>query len=91
MVYRAEILNLQEHGAVVAAQSTVDERLQAEVEIMFAYLGDRFEGVELFDPADFCRSLRAIKLFAVGRNADGSPIQVPDYMLEAERRALGHT
>ena len=58
----------------------------ADLSLMFATLDDeRFRNVELFEPAEFCRMLRSLKLFDVGRYPDGSPLQVPQHMLEAER------
>jgi len=84
LVMDVEILNLQDLGAVVSGISRVDRQVQAEVELVFAYLGDQFEGVELFEPGGFCRVLRCLKLFEVGVNSDGTPLQVPQHMLDAE-------
>ena len=85
MRLRTDIVNLQLNGAVVTGTVHVGDQLLCETELMFAYLDDRFEGVQLFEPAMFCRTLRCLRVFEVGRDADGNPIQVPDYMLEAER------
>ena len=76
-------------GAKVEGTSHAGDRLQAEIELMFARLDDeRFEGVELFEPAEFCRMLRLLRLFEVGVNPDGSKVQVPQHMLEAEKAFL---
>ena len=88
LIYDVAILNLQEFGAVVKGVATVDDRVQSEVELVFAYLGGQFEGVELFEPANFCRILRCMKMFEVGVDEDGSPIQVPQHMLEAEKQEI---
>ena len=88
LVYRSEIMSLQTHGAVVNGVATVDGRVQCEAELAFAYLDDRFKGVTLFEPATFCRLLRCLKLFDVGVKPDGSRLQVPPYMREAEIKAL---
>lgn len=88
LVFNVNILNLQESGAVVSGVSTVGDQTQCEVELVFAYLGDQFEGVELFEPGGFCRMLRCLKLFDVGKNEDGTSIQVPQHMLEAERHDI---
>ncbi|HMO13042.1 MAG TPA: 3-hydroxyacyl-ACP dehydratase FabZ family protein [Pirellulaceae bacterium] len=85
LVIDVEILNLQEFGAVVSGMARVDGRIQSEVELVFAYLGNEFEGVQLFEPGGFCRVLRCLKLFDVGVNPDGTPIHVPQHMLDAER------
>jgi 3-hydroxyacyl-[acyl-carrier-protein] dehydratase len=53
---------------------------------MFAKLEDeRFTNVELFEPAEFCRMIRLLRLFEVGVNPDGTPINVPAHMVEAEK------
>jgi 3-hydroxyacyl-[acyl-carrier-protein] dehydratase len=96
LTYTATLQNLQGIGAMVSGESRIGDQVQAEIDLFFAHLDDRFEGVELFRPADFSRMLRTLRLFEVGRHPDGSPIQVPQYMLdaeaaemEAERAALG--
>ena len=89
LIYRAEILNLQGQGASVQATASIDKVLVAEIELMFAWLDDRFDGVELFEPAQLCQMLRNLKIFEVGKNEDGSPISVPEYMLEAEQQVAG--
>ncbi len=88
LTLRAEIEKLQDDGAVARGTVHVGDELQCQAQLMFAYLDNRFDGIQLFEPAGFCRTLRCLKLFAVGRNADGSPIEVPDYMIEAERAEL---
>ena len=61
--------------------------LQAEVELFFAHLDDRsFEG-DLFDPAEFLNMVRTMGLYDVGRMPDGTPLQPPEHMLQAERQA----
>ena len=56
---------------------------------MFARLDDeRFKGVELFEPSEFCRMLRLLRLFEVGVYPDGEKVQVPEHMLEAEKAFL---
>ena len=89
LTYRAEILNLQGQGASVQATASIDKVLVAQIELMFAWLDDRFDGVELFEPAQLCQMLRNLKIFEVGKNEDGSPISVPEYMLEAEQQGAG--
>ncbi len=84
LVIDVQILNLQKFGAVVSGLSKVSDHVQAEVELVFAYLGDDFEGVELFEPGGFCRVLRSLKLFDVGVNPNGTPIAVPQHMRDAE-------
>jgi len=76
-------------GAVAVGTSHVNGRLQAEIELMFAKLDDeRFNNVELFEPAEFCRMIRLLRIFEVGVNPDGTPIQVPEHMIDAEKAFL---
>ncbi len=86
LVYEAEVQDIKPTGSIVFTTARLEQRLLAEVEIVFAHLDDRFAGVELFDPAMFLGNLRSYGLFDVGKNADGSPLQVPSYMLAAENR-----
>lgn len=89
LTYRVRISNNDGMGALVEATAHADDRLQAKIDLMFARLDDeRFEGVELFEPAEFCRMLRLLKLFEVGVYPDGSKVQVPEHMLEAEKAFL---
>lgn len=88
LTYRAELQSLQPDGAIVSATSHVDGELHAEMDVMFAYLDDRFAGVTLFEPAAFLRLLRFLRMFEVGRTADGQPLPLPMHLVEAERRLL---
>ncbi len=82
--YTAEIADMRPNGAIISGTSHAGDRLQAEIELVFAYLDDRFDGIDLFYPADFLCILRLLGLYDVGRYEDGSPLRVPDYLLEAE-------
>ena len=85
LTYRVELRNQEGIGAMVRGTSHIGDRLQGEIELMFASLDDeRFESVELFEPAQFCRMIRILRLFEVGVNPDGSSVQVPQHMVEAE-------
>lgn len=89
LTYRVRITNNDGMGAAIEATSHLGDKLQAKVDLMFARLDDeRFEGVELFEPAEFCRMLRLLRLFEVGRYPDGSKIQIPEHMIEAEKSFL---
>jgi len=87
--YHVTIKNRDGIGTTVVATSHRGNELQAEVELMFATLDDeRFVGVELFEPAQFCRMIRLLRTFEVGVNPDGTPIQVPQHMVAAEKSLL---
>jgi len=89
LVLRAEITTLQDYGAMIAGTVYCGDRLQANIDLMFATLNDdRFSKIQLFEPAEFCRMIRLLKVFDVGVNPDGSPIEVPQHMLAAEKALL---
>ena len=91
VTYDVTIQSLQPDGAIVSGKSHIGDELQAEIDIMFACLDDRFQGVELFEPAAFLRLLRSMKIFEVGVNEDGSKIEVPPHLLEAEQQSFPAT
>ncbi|MEM7783475.1 MAG: beta-hydroxyacyl-ACP dehydratase [Planctomycetota bacterium] len=89
LTYRVEIKNREGNGAMIEGTSHIGDKLHGEIELMFATLDDdRFGNVELFEPAEFCRMVRLLRTFEVGVNPDGTPIQVPDHMIEAEHAFL---
>lgn len=87
LTYRVELLSLQPDGAVIEATCHAGERLQAELELTFACLDERYGKIQLFEPAAFLRLLRSLQLFHIGRTVDGEPVAVPPHMLAAERVA----
>ena len=84
LAYTAVVQDIREGGAICRGECHVEDQLVAEVELVFAHLDNRFEGGDLFEPANFLRTLRALCLFEVGRCADGKPLPIPSHMLEAE-------
>ncbi|MFK7769418.1 MAG: beta-hydroxyacyl-ACP dehydratase [Mariniblastus sp.] len=89
LTYRVTIENQEGIGAMVKGTSHIGDRQHGEIELMFASLDDqRFENVELFEPAQFCRMIRLLRLFEVGVYSDGTPVKVPEHMLEAEKAYL---
>jgi 3-hydroxyacyl-[acyl-carrier-protein] dehydratase len=83
---RVDLVARQDGGGVIAGSATIDGRQQSEVELMFVYLNlERFVDNPLFEPAGFCRVLRLLRVFDVGRYEDGSRIQVPQHLIDAER------
>jgi 3-hydroxyacyl-[acyl-carrier-protein] dehydratase len=77
-----------DHGASITGSASVNGERIAEVDLMFAYLDERFKGVALFEPAEFCRMLRLIKLFDVAVDRDGEPLAIPQHLADAERASL---
>lgn len=88
---RVDIDVIQDGGAFVKGTVHRGDQLQANIDLMFAILGtndQRFAKVQLFEPADFCRMIRLLRTFQVGVNEDGTPIKVPQHMLDAEKAYL---
>ena len=78
---------VNENGAMFTATSQIGEKLQAEAELFLAILPERHEAEELFNPGEFARLLRLMGVYEVGVNRDGSPLQMPEALLAAERQA----
>jgi hypothetical protein len=57
----------------------------ADLEIWFAFLGDRFGQGSLFPPAEFLRVLRVLRLYDVAVDTSGNRISPPEEFLAAER------
>jgi len=87
LVYSVRVEDIQPDGSFVSGTSHIGDRLHAEVDLVFAHLdkssGDRL----LFVPSDFIALLRSLAIYDVGRGPDGNALEVPDYLLEAERIA----
>lgn len=84
-----EITNVDDNGAVVSGTSKIGDKPHGEIELMFAMLDDAaFGDLQLFEPAEFCRMIRLLRTFEVGVNPDGTPIKVPEHMVEAEWAVL---
>ncbi len=82
--FRTEVVSMQDNGGIATCTVHVGDRLLCEADLTFAYLDDRFEGVQLFEPDTFCRTLRCLRLFEVGVDQQGNPISIPQHMLDAE-------
>jgi 3-hydroxyacyl-[acyl-carrier-protein] dehydratase len=85
--YSAIIQDVKADGAIATVESRLGEKLQGEVEFMFAFLDDRFPPGPLFEPVDFVAMIRAFGMYDVGRTAEGQPIELPAFYVEAERAA----
>ncbi len=87
LTYTTIIETRQADGAIVRGTSHIQDRLQAEVELVFAHLGERFQGGDLFYPERLLCMVRLLGMYDVGRDEHGQPIVPPAYMLDAERVA----
>jgi 3-hydroxyacyl-[acyl-carrier-protein] dehydratase len=81
---KASIVNLQTDGAIVEGTVTLDHKPFGDMELTFAILDESYGKESFFNPGDFSRILRSLRLFEVGIFEDGRPIRVPQAMLDAE-------
>lgn len=75
--YQVTLDGMQDHGATVVCTSHCGDQLQAEVEMMFAFLEEGLEGApsgSLFEPNDLGSMLRLMNFFHVAVDADGKPV-----------------
>jgi 3-hydroxyacyl-[acyl-carrier-protein] dehydratase len=84
----ATLLSRQVDGAIVEGKVEVNGKPQAELELTFAILDESYGDKPFFIPEDLCRIMRSMKMFEVGVNQDGKPIQIPQHMLDAELASL---
>lgn len=84
----ARVLSHQDDGAIVEGKVEVNGQPQAELELTFAFLDETFGDRPFFIPGDLCRILRTLKLFDVGVHPDGTPIKIPQHMLDGEIEML---
>lgn len=75
--YKVTIDGLQDNGATVIGTSHCEDTLQAEIDLMFAFLdAERFSDGPLFEPGDLETMLRLMRFFHVAVDADSNPVPV---------------
>ncbi|MFV2066930.1 MAG: beta-hydroxyacyl-ACP dehydratase [Pirellulales bacterium] len=84
LTYRASIEQISSNGAMVQATSHVGDRLQGEANIVLAHLNGNHGDQVLYDNIDFLIWLRLLRIFDVGRKPDGSRLDVPAHLAQAE-------
>jgi len=77
LTYTTTVESITKDGAIVNATSHKGDVLQAEAEIVFAHLGDDFQGRTLFEPVVFLGMMRILRAYEVGRAPDGSRLVEP--------------
>jgi 3-hydroxyacyl-[acyl-carrier-protein] dehydratase len=77
LVYTTTVDYIRRDGAMVTAESHIGDRLQAEMEIVFAHLDGGLGEKTLYGPEHLIQMLRVLRVFEVGRAADGSPLPEP--------------
>jgi len=85
--YEAQIADVKRDGAFATVTAHVGDEQVGEVELMFAFLDERFPSGPLFEPVGFVAMLRAFHMYDVGRTPDGEPIELPKFYADAERAA----
>lgn len=86
--YTAVIESLQQDGAMMRGEAHVDGRLQAEVELFFVCFDEAALGGNVFSPSELTTVMRVLRLYEVGRQADGTPLELPRHLQDAERAAI---
>lgn len=83
--YEAVVNDISNGGASITATAKVGDRVQAEVEMMFAHLDDAQHSQNSFEPRNFVFTLKLLGVFEVGRKPDGSRMTEPPGLLTMER------
>ena len=75
LLYNVRLDAVQENGATVTSTSRCGDVLQAEIDLMFAFLEEgRFTDGPLFKPGQLGSMLRLMNFFHVAVDADGKPV-----------------
>jgi 3-hydroxyacyl-[acyl-carrier-protein] dehydratase len=84
LTYETTVDYIKEEGAMVKATAHVGDRLQAELEVVFAHLADDGGTKSLFEPKNFVFTMKLLGVFDVGRKPDGSRLTEPPGLLKLE-------
>ena len=75
--YTTVIENQGAEGALISGVSRVGERVQAEIELYLAILGEKHGGQKLFRPAHYFGLLSLLGVYDVAVSAEGERLQMP--------------
>lgn len=89
LTYTTTIETIHKDGAMVSATSHKGDQLHAEMEVVFAHLNEQYSQKTLIDPATMIHMLRILKVYEVGRAANGSPLVEPPGFLDGNGREPG--
>jgi 3-hydroxyacyl-[acyl-carrier-protein] dehydratase len=89
--YEAVVNDIGDAGAAITATARIGDRVQAEVEMMFAHLDDAQHSQNQFEPKNFVFTLKLLGVFEVGRKVDGSRLTEPPGLVKFEQvlKAIG--
>lgn len=77
--YRVDLESAQPEGAVCRATSHCGDELQAEIDLMFAYLdAERFGSESNFNRGELLVMLRLMRFFHVAVDAEGQPLAISE-------------
>ncbi len=74
--YTAVLERVVAEGAQIDVKCHCEGQLRAEANLFLAALPEHFGGDDLFNPSDFARLLRILRIDEVARNPDGSPLHM---------------
>lgn len=76
--YTVQIENQGEEGALIGGTSRVGDRVQAEVELYLAILGEKHGGQQLCRPEHYFGLLSLLRVYDVAVTADGERKTMPE-------------
>lgn len=76
--FQAKIEDRRDDGAIVSGTTHIDGELQAEIELTFAFLGERFGNRPLFPNNDLLGMLLTLGMYEVGKDVNGNPLVIPE-------------
>ena len=75
LIYSVTLDGIQDSGATVICTSHCDDKLQAEIDLMFAFLEDgKYTDGMLFKPGDLKSMLGLMQFFHVAVDKQGTPV-----------------
>ena len=77
LIYAATVDDIHKDGAIVRTTSHKQGELHAEMEVVYANLNGQYEEKTLIDPVTLMHMMRILRVYEVGRSADGSPLTEP--------------
>lgn len=83
LTYTTTVESFHEHGAIVSATSHRGDTLQAELELVFAYLGGEQNSRRLYADGDLTHMMRVLRAYDVGKGVSGAPLWQENNSAEA--------
>jgi 3-hydroxyacyl-[acyl-carrier-protein] dehydratase len=88
LLITTKLEKMQGDGAIVQATIDCQGQRQADLDIWFAMLDERFGDGPMFSPEYLLQWLRILGIYEVAVDAEGRRLTPPDALLEAEKRAM---